>query len=57
MSGGDEARTSPAAVAALLAPAHEAVATRALHAHDDPTGQELTTPAARAGFTARGFGA
>ncbi|MFJ3589238.1 hypothetical protein OG693_37750 [Streptomyces sp. NBC_01259] len=38
MSGADEARTSLAAVAVLLAPAHEAVAARVLHAHDDPTG-------------------
>ncbi|WP_329307649.1 hypothetical protein OG322_39300 [Streptomyces sp. NBC_01260] len=38
MSGSDEARRSLAAVAALLAPAHEAVAARALHAHDDPAG-------------------
>ncbi|MFJ5846760.1 DUF6630 family protein [Streptomyces sp. NPDC092903] len=38
MSGADEARTSLAAVAALLAPAHEAVAARVLHAHDDPAG-------------------
>lgn len=38
MSRTDEARASLAAVAALLAPAHEAVAARALHAHDDPAG-------------------
>ncbi|ROQ78204.1 hypothetical protein EDD95_4793 [Streptomyces sp. CEV 2-1] len=38
MSDSDEARRSLAAVAALLAPAHEAVAARALHAHDDPAG-------------------
>ncbi|MFF1920068.1 DUF6630 family protein [Streptomyces sp. NPDC058221] len=38
MSGTDEARTSLAALAALLAPAHEAVAARVLHAHDDPAG-------------------
>ncbi|MFD7425758.1 DUF6630 family protein [Streptomyces sp. NPDC059818] len=38
MSGTDGARTSLAAVVALLAPAHEAVAERVLHAHDDPSG-------------------
>ncbi|MFF3171086.1 DUF6630 family protein [Streptomyces sp. NPDC057900] len=38
MSGTDEPRTSLAAVAALLAPAHGAVAARVLHAHDDPAG-------------------
>lgn len=38
MSPADEARISLAAVAALLAPAHEAVAARVLHAHDDPAG-------------------
>lgn len=37
MSGPDDARTSLAAVAALLAPAHPDVAARVLHAHDDPS--------------------
>ncbi|WP_406458351.1 hypothetical protein OG782_35940 [Streptomyces sp. NBC_00876] len=38
MSGPNDARTSLAGVAALLAPAHEDVAERVLRAHDDPAG-------------------
>lgn len=37
MSGSDDARTSLAALAALLAPAHPVVVERVLHAHDDPS--------------------
>ncbi|MFJ6570365.1 DUF6630 family protein [Streptomyces sp. NPDC091292] len=38
MSGTDAVRSSLAAAAALLAPAHPEVAERVLHAHDDPAG-------------------
>ncbi|MFF2851375.1 DUF6630 family protein [Streptomyces sp. NPDC058001] len=38
MSGTDSVRTSLAAMAALLAPAHPDVAQRVLRAHDDPEG-------------------
>lgn len=38
MSVAGDPRTSLAAVAALLAPAHQAVAEQVLHAHDDPEG-------------------
>ncbi|MFG2629593.1 DUF6630 family protein [Streptomyces sp. NPDC048473] len=46
MSGTDAVRTSLAATASLLAPAHPAVAERVLHAHDDP-GRYVRTHADR----------